>query len=152
MSPAELAAWARADASKPAQTGPAQPEPAQRTPSASDLALPDVNGPNGMSADALKLLGLRLPEWQWGLGNDLQRALYLSGTPKPVNMAQEVSSAVRKLRDAGHFDDAFHRALMDHQGRVTMGVYNLIRNQMLLTHGIDRRTFEAQTADANPVR
>jgi hypothetical protein len=82
-------------------------------------------------------LGSAAAQWQWGLGNNVSQALVQSGTPKNVNIAQEVNQAVGQLVDAGHFDPVFQHALMQHDGRVTRGLYNLVRNQMLLNHGID---------------
>jgi hypothetical protein len=48
-------------------------------------AMPDV--PAGMSP-AAQALGQLLPQWQWGLGNNVSQALVQSGTPKNVNIAQ----------------------------------------------------------------
>ena len=110
---------------------------------ATGLSAP-LDGPVGLSPDAMRE-GQLLPEWQYALGKNLQDALVAAGTPKPVNYAQEVSNAVNGLRDDGLFDQTFADKLMNHDGRVVRGLFNLVRNRMILEAGAgDRRVLGAQ--------
>ena len=117
---------------------------------ATGLSAP-LDGPVGLSPDAMRE-GQLLPEWQYALGKNLQDALVAAGTPKPVNYAQEVQGAVNGLRDDGVFDQTFADKLMGHDGRVVRGLYNLVRNRMLLEAGAgDRRVLAAQPGKENVV-
>ena len=99
----------------------------------------------GLSGDAA-LLAARLPAWQYGLGTALEQALHVSGQPRAVNHAAEVGSALDDLVADGALTPAMATALRGHQGRVVPLVYGLIRQRMLLSNGLDRRTAAAQTA------
>ena len=112
---------------------------------AAGLSAP-LDGPVGLSPDAMRE-GQLLPEWQYALGKNLQDALVAAGTPKPVNYAQEVNNAVNGLRDDGLFDQTFADKLMNHDGKVVRGLFNLVRNRMILEAGAgDRRVLAAQAA------
>lgn len=125
-----------------AQPAPQQaPTPPQAAPATNLSAPVPVDAPG-----SLPPMAQRLPDYQWKLGDNLSKALQLQGTPKNINIAQEVAKASNQAVDSGYYDKAFHDALMSHRGRVTMGLYNLLRNQMMLNHGIDRTTMDAQDA------
>jgi hypothetical protein len=140
---------AAVQAVKPAPGSPeavatARAATATPTPPEANLTAP-MPGMDGLS-DVAKAQGALLPEWQYGLGKNLADALSLQGTPKPINMAQEVQTALDSMKARGWFDQMFSDALMAHNGRVTRGLYNVIRNEMLGNHGIDRRTLDAQAS------
>lgn len=88
--------------------------------------------------------GHSLPDWMFKLGDDLGKALNTSGDAKKVNTAQEVVQSLSDLVARGDMDVRVAKALTEHKGAVVWGVYNLIRNDMLMRHGIDRRTLQAQ--------
>lgn len=104
-----------------------------------------IPGMDGLSREAV-LHGELLPEWQYAIGAALKQELQTAGVAKNVNTAREVAEAVAALRDRGAFAPEFAQALLGHSGRVVRGVFNLIRNEALLRHGIDMRTLEAQAA------
>ena len=122
-------------------------------PTATQAALSSLSEPmpgiEGLSKPAL-VQGQLLPDWQYGVGTDVMKALQLRGMPKNLSPAQVSEAAVRSLQDKGAFSPDFADALMDHRGRVVRGVYNAIRNEALLAHGVDMRTLAAQQATAAP--
>ena len=135
--PAQASASARAGGSGGPSVAPT---------GAAGLSAP-MEGPVGLSPDAMRE-GQLLPEWQYALGKNLQDALVAAGTPKPVNYAQEISNAVNGLRDDGLFDETFADKLMNHDGRLVRGLFNLVRNRMILEAGAgDRRVLGAQGQD-----
>lgn len=85
----------------------------------------------------MAILARYLPDWQYGVGADLQAALSASGLAKPLNYSQEALRALGQLRDSGAIGGDVHDAIAGHQGRLMAPVYNALRNQALLNHGID---------------
>ncbi len=85
------------------------------------------------------------------IGDDLMDQLRKAGTPKPINPAKELMEAVADLRDQGLLDDQQAHAIV-HNQKVTIpnNWFNLIRNTVLLRHGIDMRTGEAQGLTLRP--
>ena len=139
--PNGVLAQASASASAGGSSGPGVAPGAAAT----GLSAP-LDGPVGLSPDAMRD-GQLLPEWQYALGKNLQDALVAAGTPRALNYAQEVSNAVNGLRDDGVFDQPFADKLMSHDGRVVRGLFNLVRNRMILEAGAgDRRVLAAQAA------
>ena len=93
------------------------------------------------------LMAQRLPRWQWVLGNKVQQDLALAGMSKNLNYSKEAATTIGQLRDTGLIDGPLHDKLMTYDGQtVPRGFFNLVRNQMLLNHGVDRRTMAAQSA------
>ncbi len=142
------------DAANPIAAAKARAVAANPTgPTATQAALASLSQPmpgiEGLSKPAL-VQGQLLPDWQYGVGTDVLKALQLRGMPKNLSPAQVSEDAVRSLQSKGAFSPAFGDALMSHSGRVVRGVYNTIRNEALLSHGVDMRTLAAQAATAAP--
>lgn len=98
------------------------------------------------------LMAQRLPRWQWVLGNKVQQDLALAGMSKNLNYSKEIATTIGQLRDTGLTDGPLHDKLMTYDGQIVpRGFFNLVRQQMLLNHGIDRRTLEAQAADPKTI-
>lgn len=104
-------------------------------------------GPQGGLSGPAALQAARLSPHVYALGAALQSALGASGLARPVNMAGEVNAALDRLQAKGMLEGDVAEALKSHQGRVVPMVYGLIRNEMLMHNGIDRRTSEAQQGD-----
>ena len=126
-------AVARAAAQSPSASSAAGPS-GSSAPSPSGTYAPDTSG---LSPDAMAL-AKRLPAWVWGLGNDLQTALHVSGQARPVNMAGEVNNSLNRLQARGLIPDDIADGLKAHDGRIVPTLYELLRNDMLTTNGIDR--------------
>ena len=142
------------DANNPIAAAQARVMAANPTgPTATQAALASLSQPmpgmEGLSREAL-VQGQLLPDWQYGVGTDVLKALQLRGMPKNLSPAQVSEAAVRSLQAKQAFSPAFADAMMAHQGRVVRGVYNAIRNEALLSHGVDMRTLAAQQATATP--
>ena len=93
------------------------------------------------------LMAQRLPRWQWVLGSKVQQDLALAGMSKNLNYSKEIATTIGQLRDTGLIDGPLHDKLITYDGQtMPQGFFNLVRQQMLLNHGIDRRTLAAQSA------
>ena len=118
-------------------------------PTATQAALASLSDPvpgiEGLSKPAL-VQGQLLPDWQYGIGQSVMQALNLRGMPKNLSPVQVAEAAVRSLQAKQAFSPEFANALMAHSGRVVRGVYNAIRNEAMLAHGVDMRTLAAQQA------
>lgn len=79
-----------------------------------------------------------LPEWVWQHGKNLEDALVASGQAKPVNMMGEAVRSLDSLKAKGLLPADVAEGLKGHQGRVAWPIYNLVRQETLLRHGIDR--------------
>lgn len=115
----------------PAEAPGAAPRAAGGPETGGTLANPE------MGAAALAQAKL-LADWKFGVARDVHEDLLRSGMPKNLNYAREVNAAVMALQKRGLFDAEFGAALMAHRGRVLRPFYNLIRNEVLSRHGIDR--------------
>ena len=79
-----------------------------------------------------------LPEWVWQHGRNLEDALVASGQAKPVNMMGEAVQSLDSLAAKGLLPADVADGLKRHQGRVAWPIFNLIRNESLGRHGVDR--------------
>lgn len=95
--------------------------------------------------------GKRLPDWQYKLGENVEDALNRGGNPRQLNYAQEANAALGRLESQGLIDNDFRTKLVSYDGRMPPRYYNLVRNEMLLHYGIDRRTLDAQQPQRPPM-
>ncbi len=99
-------------------------------------------GPVDLSAlvPAAQAQAAPLPDWVWQHGRNLEDALVASGQAKPVNMMGEAVQSLDSLKAKGLLPEDVAEGLKGHQGRVAWPIYNLVRNESLGRHGVDRTT------------
>lgn len=88
--------------------------------------------------------GERLPMWQYSVAMKALEQLNVRGMAKNLNPAETEYSAVKALTERGMWDQDFADALMKHEGHMVQGVYDVIRQEILLQNGIDHRALANQ--------